>query len=553
MHRVHALRPYWLALLLSIACVGNVAATVRASVDREHVSAGGTVVLNVSSDSNAEPDFAPLGADFEVQGRSTNSQTSIINGRATSQQVWTIALSPRRSGTVRIPALNVGGERTDPIVLTVTDQPAPAASDGAAVFIESALDAEHPYVQQSVIYTVRLYYAVTLLDGSLDAPPTDGIDVRQLGDDAQSSAVIGGRRYNVTERRYLLTPERSGRLILPAPSFRGRAAGDGFDGMFDGTAVGARGQPKTLDVRARPAQATEPWLPAQAIALIVDPPGGALHAGEPFTLTVKLSGEGVTAAQLSDPTVPQIPGAQVYPEASSFQDSVRDGRLLAERSRRFAVVPNATGALQIPPIVQSWWDVRNDHAAQSRAIVPVLQVLPGIAPTPAADLAAANSGVVPALGSSWWSNLRTWQLAALLLAIGWVATVLWTLSLIRTRAAAAMDVDPPGSSQQGESKSLRRGPTLARALALGDLDAIAFALLDAAPGPRAQHLGDVARRLDDPAQVSAVQALDAARWGNGDAAAALHALRTAFSQPPRWRKHRVVGQLDEELPPLYPH
>lgn len=546
----HTRRSYWFALLLSVAWAGNATATVHAAIDRDHVVAGGTVLLTVSSDSSAEPDFAPLGADFDVQGRSTNSQTSMINGGVTSQQIWTIALSPRRSGTLRIPGLSVGSEHTDPITLNVTEQPTPAAGDGAQVFIESTLDVEHPYVQQSVIYTVRLNYAVTLLDGTLDALPADGIDLRQLGNDTQSSAVIGARRYNVIERRYLLTPERSGTLTLPAPSFHGRSVGEGFDGMFDGTAVGARGQPKTLDVRARPTQAAEPWLPAQSIALSIDPPRGTLRTGEPFTLTVTLSGEGVTAAQLPDPQLPQISGAQIYPESSSFQDSVRDGRLFAIRARRFAIVPNAVGALRMPPVVQSWWDVRNDHAAQARVTVPMLQVLPGTAPTTAADASSTTSGATSV--SNWRSNLRLWQFAALLLAIGWSATVLWAWRRVRITPASIVDADALHAMRENESKSPRRGPTLARALALGELDAIAFALLDAAPDPRAQHLADVAQRLEDSAQRAAVQELDAARWGGGDAAAALTHMRSAFAGAPRWRDNRVTDRSHGVLPPLYP-
>ena len=552
MRCVRMFRAGSIVLLFSFAYAGNAAATVRASVDHDRVAIGGTVVLSVSSDGNAEPDFAPLAADFDVQGRSTNSQTSIVNGRIASQQVWTVGLSPRHGGEVRIPALTVGGEHTDPIALSVTEQPAPAAGDGASVFIESALDAEHPYVQQSVIYPVRLYYAVTLLDGTLDASPPDGIDLRQLGDDVQSSAVIGSRRYNVIERHYLLTPERSGTFALPAPSFHGRAAGEGFNGMFDGSAVGARGQPKTLAVRARPVQAADPWLPAQSIALSIDPPSRPLHAGEPFALTVNLSGEGVTAAQLPDPQVPQIAGAQIYPEASSFQDSVRDGHLLATRTRRFAIVPNAAGSLQLPPIAQSWWDIRNDRAAKARVAVPMLQVLPGTAPTTSIDTSATGLGITPTLASGWWSNLRVWQYTALLLAIGWVATVLWAWRRARSTAAAMVDAGARHDAHENDLKPLRRGPTLTRALALGELDAIAFALLDAAPDPRAQHLGEVAQRLDDQSQSAAVQALDAARWGGGDAASALSTLRKSFAQPPRWRGHRVMERGDDVLPPLYP-
>jgi hypothetical protein len=321
--------------------------------------------------------------------------------------------------------------------------------------------------------------------------------------------------------------------------------------LFDGTAFGARGQPKTLDVRARPVQAAEPWLPAQSIALSIDPPSGTLHAGEPFTLTVKLSGEGVTAAQLPDPQLPQIPAAQIYPEPSSFQDSVRDGRLLSERTRRFAIVPNTAGALRMPPVVQSWWDVRNDRAAQALVAVPILQVLPGTMPTASADTSTTATGAAP-LASGWVSNPRLWQFVALLLAIGWIVTVLWMQRRARGRAAAMVDADALHAIRESELKTPRRGPTLARAIALGELDAITFALLDAAPGPRAQHLGEIVQRLEDPTQRTAVQSLDEARWGDGDAVSALQVLRAAFAQPPRWLGPRVVDRADEVLPPLYP-
>lgn len=551
MRRIRTLRSAWIVLLIALICAGNAAAAVHASINRNRVAVGETVLLDIGSDGNAEPDFTPLDTDFDVLGRSNSSQTSIVNGRTTSLQTWTIALSPRHGGALRIPALAIGGEHTDSIALNATDQPAPAAGNGASAFIENTLDDEHPYVQQPVMYTVRLYYAVTLLAARLDVLASDGTGLRQIGDDAQSTTMIGGRRYNVIERHYLFTPERSGSLTLPAPSFHGRAVGEGFDGMIDGTAVGARGQPKTLQVRARPAQAFEPWLPARTIVLDVDSPSAPLHAGEPFTLTVKLTGEGVTAAQLPDPQLPQIPGAQIYPEASSFQDSMRDGRLLATRTRRFAIVPNATGNLQIPPIVQSWWDVGNDRAAQTRAAVPTLRVLPGAALIQQADPASAAGDAISTGAMSWWKNLRVWHAVALLLAMGWIATAWWAWRRLRRTTGAMIDQNP-FAARNNPSNSPPRGPTLTRALALGELDAITLSLLDAAADPHAQHLSDVVQRLADPAQCAAVKMLDAARWGGSDPAPALHALRSAFAQPPRWRGHRGMDCSADVLPPLYP-
>src|SRR5690606_13933934 len=118
-----------------------------------------------------------------------------------------------------------------------------------------------------VIYTVRLLYAVTLLDGQLDEPRAQGADIRRLGGDATFTREAAGRRYNVIERRYALTPLASGPLRIEPPRFRGRAlAGPRGNRMFDpGTPVSAIGDALELAVRPRPAQAGEPWLPAQSL------------------------------------------------------------------------------------------------------------------------------------------------------------------------------------------------------------------------------------------------------------------------------------------------
>ncbi|MBK9669997.1 MAG: hypothetical protein IPO74_08725 [Thermomonas sp.] len=67
---------------------------------------------------------------------------------------------------------------------------------------------------------------------------------------------------------------------------------------------------------------------------------------------------------------------------------------------------------------------------------------------------------------------------------------------------------------------------------------------------RGDDLDGVRARLDDTAQREAIERLQAARWGDGDAAVALVALRGAFAQGPRWRmRGRAPSSL---LPPLYP-
>src|SRR5690606_17254443 len=134
--------------------------------------------------------------------------------------------------------------------------PAPARA-GGVVFIEAEADATSPYVQQAVGYTVRLYYATSLISGQLDQDPPEGATLQRVGEDMQYQREIAGRRYTVVERRYLLIPERSGALTIPGARFRGQGMGGFFDDLFgDGRReLNARGPSQALQVRPVPANA----------------------------------------------------------------------------------------------------------------------------------------------------------------------------------------------------------------------------------------------------------------------------------------------------------
>lgn len=568
-----------LIFLLCLGATMHATAAVRASLDRDHIALGDSVTLTVESDGSAgkQPDFAPLRKDFDLRGLATGSQTTIVNGRMSTSMQWTVTLVPRHNGIIDIPPLAVGNERTPALRMGVDQAPslgsAPAsaqptthAGGSEPIFIETAIEPTNPYVQQAAIYTVRLYYGVTLLDAALDVPSPEHGDLRQVGDDGRTSVMLQGHRYDVLERHYLLQPEQSGALHIPAPVFQGRTMGDVnslFDDamMADGNGVRVAGKPLDVQVRPRPPLSRDPWLPAHALQLSVDQPSAPPRAGEPFSIVVKLSGDGVTAAQLPEIVLPTIPGAQVYPEPSSTAERAREGDMQAERTRRFAIVPDHAGDLQIPGLEVPWWDVVNDRAVIARLAFAALKVVPGAATQNDVGGSSANAGAASnASGTSQASNAgatqtRGWQIATLTLAALLVLSLWWGW---RRGAGDAGSADHGDDADATVRRAPSRGPTLSRALALGDLSAITQALLDATPvtaqSPAPRSLGDVAQRLDDPAQRAAVLAFDAARWSAAGIPAeqALVQLRFAFAQPPRWAgRARGPGHVDV-LPPLYP-
>ncbi|HTA64644.1 MAG TPA: hypothetical protein VK753_03990, partial [Xanthomonadaceae bacterium] len=465
-----------------------------------------------------------------------------------------------------------GGEKTAPLRVLV-DQSSPSSAgsgsqtdaqptarsgnSGDPVFIESSIAPEKPYVGQATIYTLRLYYGVALLDAALDVPNGDNGDLRQVGTDERSSVVVQGHRYDVLERHYLLQPEHSGSLHISAPVFQGRTLPDlnsVFDDSLGDGGLRALGKAIDVQVRPRPAQAGDPWLPAQSVQLTVDPLPSMLRAGEPFSVVVHEVGEGVSASQLPEISLPAIAGAQVYPEPSSTIERARAGSLQAERTRRFAIVVDHAGRLHLPDLTLPWWDLGNDRAALARVALPQLQVQPGSVgqgavdanaskPDGVATTAQATGSGLPSIASRGW-QVATFVLAALLaLALAWG----WRRGQADSADASAHD---GGSDMQAP----RSTHALIHALIRGEPAAIAQALCEAAPAPRPQHLREVAQRLDDPAQRDAVLAFDATRWsGDGlPSAQALAQLRTAFARAPRWTAPAKSRSHADALPPLYP-
>ena len=209
-------------------------AETRAWLDRERIQSGETATLNVETDQRGvdTPDWSPLDADFEVSGHTSTRRVEVVNGQTRVRSLFAVALQPRDEGALTVPALQVGSESTAPLTLTVLPAQDVPAQAGAVAFIETELDTGRAWVQQAVGYVLRLHYATPLVSGELEQPQPEGATLQRIGDDLQYSREIGGRRYSVVERRFLLVPERSGTLDIPAARFRGRGSGGFFDDMF---------------------------------------------------------------------------------------------------------------------------------------------------------------------------------------------------------------------------------------------------------------------------------------------------------------------------------
>lgn len=521
------------------------AASPRAWLDRDSVRLGETVTLNVEIDGlNApEPDFAALDADFQRLGVSSRTQMSLVNGQQSASTLWAVALEPRAEGVITVPALPVGALATLPLQLTVL--PAVTAAAGEDVFLEVEATPTAPYVQQQVRYRVRLYYAVTLLEGQIDEPAVPGAELRRLGNDLSYQTQLAGRRYNVVERRFALIPEASGVLDLPAVRFRGRVLGGGRfgPGLSGGRSLSASSEPIRLEVRPMPAGLAQDWLPAAQIEFA--PQGqdwpAEIEEGVPLSLELRLAARGLDAARLPEIELPEIDGLEIYPDQPVLRTGEDGEWLQGERRQRFALVPQRAGEFVLPELRVAWWNTETDSPELATVSARRIRVVPSRTAGPSSVFDAGPlAGDAPERAGPARPDLWPWQLTSAVLLLAWLLTLgLWWRQ--RPRPAVAIEAKPP--SRAGLRAVLaRRDPQGLERELLG---------LARAEGHAAATLGELLPLLADAAQCAAIEAFRAARWRGGEQD--WSGLERALREGPSWREPAACESgAVPLLPPHYP-
>lgn len=522
-------------------------AQTRVWLDRSSVTLGETVALNIETDQSLQAiDYSPLQQTFDVGGQSVRRSFSLTNGRSTSKTVFSVGLRPRRAGALTVPALRIGNQMGPTLQLQVLQPTAAPASNKNDVFVELEADTLHPYVQQTVAVTVRLNYAVPLASGQLDLPPPDHGNLQRVGEDVTYQRDLGGRRYQVVERRFSLIPDRSGELLLPGARFNGVRADGNYDLLFSSSrqTLSAASPALPLQVRAIPAAAPQPWLPLRNLTLRWLQTPKQAFAGQAVTLEYEMEAISASAAQLQPVQMPKMAGATIFAEPARKQDAFVDDGQRAVLQQVLSVVPTHAGTLTIPGPEVRWWDAVQGVARVAKLPALELQVAAGaittVPQTQHAESAPSAPSPTPvakpaAVKANGLQRPRIWHAVLTVLAVLLVVYGVWLLLRMRNRLPQVVTLDA--------------GQQLTQALAGDDLAAIVRALVRAA-GVNSGDLDDVGQRLASPQQQAAVRALQKARWGSGNAASALAQLRTAFASGVELQKTKQGAR--SLLPPLYP-
>jgi hypothetical protein len=365
-------------LLLLIAGQAMAQVQVQAQVDRSSpIYAGSRFAYNIVVADGSQPeniDLAPL-KNYSPSTPSTQSRTSIVNGRTSSYQILTYQLLAPSKGEHTLPSVTVTVDgknyQTNPVEISVVEPGTTKQID-----VEMELSTQACYVGQPVILTVSFYIwtdivrAEQIANIEIQIPfleeghfYQEDVD-SQLKNATQTTLPVNGRKEYVYQDQVLhkgvncvrvrfikvLIPKRDGLFELDDASVTADlAVGQKKQSR------GVQPEPLQLQVQALP----QAGRPADFYGLVgsytisADATPKEVNVGDPVTLTIHVGGsqylKPVQWPRLE--TIPQMAESFKMPSERSDGEIINDAKVFTQTIR-----PSRDAVKQVPPIPLSFFD-----------------------------------------------------------------------------------------------------------------------------------------------------------------------------------------------------
>lgn len=399
------MRKYFFLILMiavSLQMFADDKVTLRASAP-EVVVNGDQFRLTYTVNSQDVKDFlAPQAKGFDVlmgPSRSQQSSTQIINGKVSSSRsiTYTYILMAVSEGTFNIPAasIEVDGEKifSNPLTIKVLPKDKEQGNSNQSqgnggissrnqktsgritdkdLFILATASKTKVHEQEAILVTYKAYTTVDLRQLLGKMPDQQGFYVQEVELPTQKTFKLehyNGRNYNtVVYRQYVLFPQKSGKLEIPAVTFdavvaqRVAVSDDPFEAFFNGGGYVEVNKkivaPKVvINVDPLPSKPEGFSGGVGTFSLKSDISTTELKANEAVTIKLTISGTG-NMKLVSAPEVKFPHDFEIYdPKIEDNYELTANG-LSGTKTIEYLAIPRHAGNFTIPAIEFKYFDIK---------------------------------------------------------------------------------------------------------------------------------------------------------------------------------------------------
>lgn len=440
--------PFLYLVLYLISAQTALAIEIKATLDRNPVSINESVQLTFSATESPDddPDFSPLKTDFDILNQTQSSNSSWVNGKSTKSIQWILNLMPKNTGELLIPTISFGDDSSQATKLIVTKNKIASSNQNAELFLEVEATPKTPYLQSQVLYTVRFFSQVPISQASLSELAPSDMLVEKLGEAKRYQTTRNGIQYVVNEINYAIFPQKSGvttlePLVLTADVVsRSQPRFNGFFRRQTSKTKRISSNAITLDIQAVPKTFKgKRWLPASQLVLEEKWSGETeqMKVGEPLTRTLTLLAIGNTVAQLPElHQKTEIKQLKTYPDQPVLKEQKQEEGLVAFREEKIAYIPSKDGSYTLPAIEVPWFNTQTQTMEiariAERTVIAVAtaasKVNTSVIDAPAINTTSNVDSATPIVSAIDSTENKFWMWMSIILASGWLLTVLYMLS-----------------------------------------------------------------------------------------------------------------------------
>lgn len=375
------LMAFFCILLLSAKAM----CAVSASVDKENMGLNEMLFLSIKTDQNVAslPNLTDILSGFRVVSTSVSQKNFISNMSQSRSVEFKIGLMPTATGKQIIPAIDVGGEKTRPIEIMVSDEAVGAAPQeslsapenkvfsgfGVEAFVKNP--AQKYFVQQQIDYQIVVTDDGSITDGQVRFEPTNDFIIKSVREPYIKQNANG--RQIVYD--FAVFAQKSGRLTLPNAVFEGYAYEEpeakkvfdvGFFAVQMPSIFGVKKpvflskKGKKIEILPAPSDFEGRWwLPSTNVRLeesFADVKQ-VVRAFEPIQREIVLSAEGVLESQLPQIEFGDVPDFKQYVEEPLSETRLVGNKIVATQKTTITYIPQKEGKLELPEIDVEWFDV----------------------------------------------------------------------------------------------------------------------------------------------------------------------------------------------------
>lgn len=356
-----------------------------------------TFTINTQQVSGFHPGDFPEGLEV-LMGPSTSSQSSfqMVNGRTSSSSsiTYTYILCAEKKGKFTIPAAKITADgksvTSNSLQITVNaaqqgaghqsggyqgsqrQQMRPAGSNISAsdLYIQVSANKKHVVEQEPVLLTYKVYTLVDLTQLEGKMPDLKGFHTQEVQLPHQKSfkiETVNGRPYKtVTWSQYVMFPQQTGKLEIPALTFNGvvvqqNRSIDPFEAFFNGGSGYVEVKKKivapgmTIQVDPLPAKPADFSLGVGQFSISAQIDKTTTKANDPVKLRVVVSGSG-NLKLIKEPVTDFPKDFDKYDPKVTDKTKLTANGVEGSIIYDYLLVPRHQGKFEIPPVEFTYYN-----------------------------------------------------------------------------------------------------------------------------------------------------------------------------------------------------